>query len=251
MNETLRPAAGMLSGPAYLLQGFAMLRRPGLRRYVFLPILGNFVIFVLAAVALYFGLDAALDHWLPEGAAWLRWILFPLAALVLIGGGMFAFTLLASILLSPFLGRLSSEVEALLDGGPANQESIGWWADFSAGIRLELRRLGYAALCMLGVLLVGLTPVLNIAAAPLGFAVSAWLLAGEYAGNPLGNRRLPLARQLQLLRGARLRVLGFGAASFGLTLLPFVNLVVIPASVIGMTLLCRDLLARADADRPA
>jgi CysZ protein len=93
------------------------------------------------------------------------------------------------------------------------------------------------------VLPLGFVPVLNLVAAPLAFLVSAWLLAGEYAGNPLGNRMWPLARQLALLRRHRARVLAFGAASFGLSLVPVVNLAIVPASAIGMTLLCRDLLA--------
>lgn len=249
--NAIAPSAGLLSGPAYLLQGFSLLRLPGLRRYVVLPVLGNLVIFTIAAIGLFFGLDTLLDRWLPQGFDWLRWILFPLVALLLIGGGMFVFTLLAAILMSPFLGTLSAQVEAMLDGRPPEQASQGWWRDLRDGLMVELRRLGYAALCLLGVLALGLIPLVNIVAAPVAFVVSAWLLAGEYAGNPLGNRRWPLARQLELLRASRARVLGFGAASFGLTLVPILNLVVIPASVIGMTLLCRDLLAHREAPAAA
>jgi CysZ protein len=231
-----------LYGPGYLLQGLRLLRRPGLRRYVVLPVLGNLLIYALAAVAIFYGLDAALDRWLPEGYAWLRWLLFPLVALLLIAAGVFAFTLLAAVLLSPFLGRLAAEVEALLDGR-RHDSGLPWWRELRFSIGVELRRLVYAIVCLLAVLLLGLVPVLHIAVPPLAFLVSAWLLAGEYAGNPLGNRLWPLRRQLDLLRRHRARVLAFGAASFGLTLVPVINLVVIPASAIGMTLLCRDLLA--------
>jgi CysZ protein len=246
-ETALATAGGVLSAPGYLLQGFRLLRRPGLRRYVVLPVLGNLVIFVLAAVAIFYGLDSALDRWLPEGYSWLRMIVFPLVALVLIATGMFAFTLLAVILMSPFLGRLAAAVETLLDGGPPNEPSEGWWRDLLDGGMVELRRLGYAVLCVGSVLLVGLVPVVNVIAPPLGFAVSGWLLAAEYAGNPLGNRRWSLAQQLALLRRHRFKVLAFGAASFALTLVPLLNLVVIPASVIGVTLLCRDLLAHEQA----
>jgi CysZ protein len=249
-DTTLAAAGGVLSAPGYLLEGFRLLRRPGLRRFVILPVLGNLVIFVAAAFAIFYGLDTALDRWLPEGYAWLRVIVFPLVALVLIAIGMFAFTLLAIVLMSPFLGRLAAAVETLLDGAPPEAPGEGWWRDLRDlrdGVLVELRRLGYAALCLGGVLLIGLLPVVNLIAPPLGFAVSGWLLAGEYAGNPLGNRRWTLAQQLGLLRRHRLRVLAFGSTSFALTLVPLLNLVVIPASVIGMTLLCRDLLAREQA----
>jgi CysZ protein len=246
-DTALAAAGGVLSAPGYLLQGFRLLRRPGLRRFVILPVIGNLVIFVAAAVAIFHGLDSALDRWLPDGYAWLRMIVFPLVALVLIAIGMFAFTLLAIVLMSPFLGRLAAAVETLLDGAPPEEPGTGWWRDLLDGALVEVRRLGYAALCLGGVLLLGLLPVVNLIAPPLGFAVSGWLLAGEYAGNPLGNRRWTLAQQLGLLRRHRLKVLAFGTTSFALTLVPLLNLVVIPASVIGMTLLCRDLLAREQA----
>jgi CysZ protein len=247
MNVDSRAVLSPLSGPAYLLQGFAWLRRPGLRRYLVLPVLGNMLIFVVAAVAIFYGLDLLFDRWLPDGWAWLRWLLFPLIALLLIAAGMFGFTLLAALLLSPFLGRLAEAVETMLDGHPPPPSGLPWWRELLAGLAVELRRLGYAAACVLGVVVLGFIPVVQVATAPLGVLVSAWLLAGEYAGNPLGNRRWKLRQQLALLRRHRLKVLGFGAASFGLTLVPVVNLAVIPASAIGMTLLCRDLLA---ADTP-
>lgn len=243
MNLGSRDVAAHLSGPAYLLQGFAWLRRPGLRRYLVLPVLGNLLIYVVAAIAIFYGMDLMLDRWLPEGWDWLRWLLFPLVAVLVIGAGMFGFTMLAALLLSPFLGRLAEAVETQLDGQPPATSGRPWWRDVPAGFAVELRRLGYSLLCVLGVLLVGFIPVVQLITAPLGFLVSAWLLAGEYAGNPLGNRRLSLRQQLALLRRHRLRVLGFGATSFALTLVPVINLAVIPASVIGITLLCRDLLA--------
>lgn len=246
MNVDSRAVLAPLSGPAYLLQGFSWLRRPGLRRYLVLPVLGNLLIYVVAAAAIVYGMDLLLDRWLPEGWDWLRWLLFPLIALIVFAAGMFGFTMLAALLMSPFLGRLAEAVDTQLDGRPP-APSRPWWRELAAGLAIEGRRLLYSLLCVLGVVLVGFIPVVQLVAAPLGFMVSAWLLAGEYAGNPLGSRRLDLRQQLALLRRHRLRVLGFGAASFALTLVPVLNLAVIPASVIGITLLCRDLLASEPA----
>lgn len=236
-----------LSGPAYLMRGFRSLTKPGLRRYVLMPALGNLLIYLVAGVAIFYGLDSALDRWLPQGYDWLRWLLFPIVALLLFAVGMLLFTLLANLLLSPFLGTLSANVEAQLGGAPAPPERpflTGLRADFG----LELRRMGYIVLCLLGVFVASLIPVVNIVVAPVGLMVTGWLLAIEYAGNPLGNRRWTLAEQLQFMRSVRWRMIAFGLASFGLTLIPIVNLVVVPASVIGITLMCRDLI---DAQTPA
>lgn len=235
----------LTSGPGYLLEGFRWLLRPGLKRFVFLPALGNAIIFVIAAIALFYGLDNLLDRWLPESFDWLRYLLFPLVAAAILAIGMLAFTLLAALLLSPFLGTLAAQVETMHGASPPSPPPTGWLAGLRHDIGLELRRLGYIALCLLAVLPLGLVPIVNLVAAPLGVAVSSWLLAVEYAGNPLGNHRMNLRQQLELLRAARWRVLGFGLASFGCSLIPVVNFVVVPASVIGMTLLCVDLKARA------
>ncbi len=247
MSAVTASSNPLLSGPSYLLEGFRRLRLPGLRRYVFMPALGNLLIFLLAGVALFYGLDALLDRWLPQNFDWVRYLVFPLVAAAMLVIGMLGFTLLAALLLSPFLGRLAAEVEQLDGVAPPDVPPAGWWAGFRADMALELRRFGYIGLCLMGVLLLGLIPLINLLAAPLGVVVSSWLLAVEYAGNPLGNHRQTLRQQLLLLRGARWKVVGFGLASFGCSLIPIVNFVVVPASVIGMTLLCRDLRARAAA----
>lgn len=237
----------LLTGPAYLLEGFRRLPLLGLRRYVVMPVLGNVLVILLAAVALFFGLDWLLDRWLPDQFDWVRYLVFPLVAAALLVVAMLGFTLLAALLLSPFLGRLAAEVEKLDGVTPQELPPAGWWNGLRADMALELRRLAYIATCLLGVLLLGLTPLLNLLAAPVGVLVSSWLLAVEYAGNPLGNHKQSLRDQLNLLRSARWKVVGFGVASFACSLVPVINFVVVPASVIGMTLLCRDLRARASA----
>lgn len=243
MNAAL---ARSLSGPAYLFEGLRLLRQPGLRRYVVLPVLGNLVIFALAALSIYYGIDYVFDAWVPERLSWLRWLLLPLLALGLLAIGMFAFAMLANVLLSPFLGALSGQVDELMGGRPA-PPSKGFFADLAEDFKVQLRRLGYALLCLLGVFVLGWVPVLQILAPPLGVLVTSWLLAVEYAGNPLGNRRWSLADQLGLLRAHRWTVLGFGLASFALTLVPVLNLLIVPASVVGITLLVRDRLSASGA----
>jgi len=247
MKMTASPPFELISGPAYLLEGFRRLRLPGLRRYVVLPVLGNIAIFLIAAVVLFFSLDLLLDRWLPANFDWLRYLLFPLVAAALLVVGTLAFTLLAALLLSPFLGRLAAEVEVLEGEAPPELPPTGWLAGLRADLGLELRRFGYIGLCLGGVLLLGITPLLQLLAGPVGVLVSSWLLAVEYAGNPLGNHKQTLRQQLQLLRSARWKVVGFGLTSFGCALIPIVNFVVVPASVIGITLLCRELRAKAAA----
>ncbi len=220
-----------------------MLTQPGLRRYVLLPALGNIVLFALAAGLALWGLEALLAAWLPEQVGWLRWLLFPLLVIGLLIGSLFVFTVLANLLLGPFLGPLAAKVNERL-GGDAPQPGNGFLPDLLRDVGMELRRLGYILLCSAGVLLLGLVPVVNLVAAPLGLLLTAWLLAMEHAAHPLGLRRLPLSEQLRFLRLNRIPVLGFGFASMGALLVPGLNLVLLPAAVCGMTLFVHERLAQ-------
>lgn len=239
---TAQPAS-LSSGPACLVEGFRMLTQPGLRRFVLLPALGNVVLFALAAAVALWAIETALGTYLPEQAGWLRWLLFPLLIIGLLIGTLFAFTVLANLLLGPFLGLLAAKVNQRL-GGPAPVPGEGFLPDLLRDTGLELRRLGYILLCMGGVLLLGFVPLLNLLAAPLGLLLTAWMLAMEHAAHALGLRRLGLAEQLRFLRLHRFAALGFGLASMGALLVPFVNLLLLPAAVCGMTLFVHQRLPR-------
>ena len=88
------------------------------------------------------------------------------------------------------------------------------------------------------VFLLGLVPVVGIIAIPLGIVLGAWLLALEFSDNPFGNWGWDLQRQRQMLRSHRAGFIGFGLAVLGLSLVPIVNLALIPAAVAGMTAYC-------------
>ena len=69
-------------------------------------------------------------------------------------------------------------------------------------VRQALRRLGYVAIRLLALFLLGLVPVVGVVAFPLGVLLGAWLLALEFSDNPLGNWGWDFERQRALLRFA-------------------------------------------------
>lgn len=253
MTGSLHPTAiatGAASGPGHVLLGYRLLLRPGVRRYVVLPLLGNILLYSLAFWAAFAGLDMALDRWLPPALDWLRWLLFPLVALLLMVLGFFSFTLLANLLLAPFNGLLSARVEQLLSGAPPAGSGLGMAAEMARSLRQEVKRLGYILVRVLALFLLGLVPVVGVVAAPLGLLLGAWLLAMEFAGNPLGNWGWDLAQQRAFLRQHRWAFLGFGFAAMGLALVPVVNFALVPAAVSGATALCLRLRAQDAASPP-
>ncbi len=230
-----------LSGPRHLLLGFRLLLRPGVRGFMLIPLLGNVLLYSLAAGLAFYGLDNALDRWLPASIDWLRLLLYPLLGVLLLVLSLLSFTLVGNLILAPFNGLLSQRVERALTGTitSAPQETMG--AAMRRSTKQAVWRLGFIAVRVIGVFLLGLIPVIGVVAVPLGIALGGWLLALEFSDNPIGNWAWEPARQRAFMRAHRSGMIGFGLSVMGLSLVPVVNFAVIPAAVAGMTAYCLHL----------
>ncbi len=235
---------GFLRGAGYLLQGFALLPRPGVRRHVILPLLVNFLLFALFMVLGVSQLDGLLEAamaYLPQWLQWLEWLLWPLFLAGVLLAGFYLTLLLAGLVAAPFNGLLSEAVERVLggsagtDGDTGGGVFTGLLADFLA----ELRKLGYFLWRALPLLLLFLVPGINLAAPLLWLLFSAWMLALEYLDYPLSAHGHRFPRYRHRLRHqwhqGRALALGFGAAASLLTLVPLFNFLVMPAAVAGAT----------------
>jgi CysZ protein len=203
-----------------------------------IPLLGNVLIFSLAAVCAIVGTDVAIDHWLPEMPAWLRGSIHLIVLIGLLVVSFFTFTLLGNLLLSPFNGLLAARVERALTGRAGSADATEFWTSVRRTVRQELHRLGYIGIRMLGVFALGFIPVIGLIAFPLGLLLAAWLLALEFAGNPLGNRGWDFDRQRAFLRAHRGGFLAFGFSAMGMSMVPVLNFALMPAAVAGMTVYC-------------
>jgi CysZ protein len=63
------------------------------------------------------------------------------------------------------------------------------------------------------------------------------MLALDYHDYPMGNHDLKFPQQRAILKQKRPLAIGFGLATLGATLIPFINFLVIPAAVAGATAL--------------
>ncbi len=168
-------------------------------------------------------------------------------AVVLLGGVVLvlAFTAATLAIGDPVYERIGRRVEDRLGDAPPEVEE-----PVLAGM---LRALGEGArLTALGLLvgiaafLVGLIPVAGPPlATALGVVVGGRLLALELTGNAFAARGLRLADRRAAFRARPWRVLGFGAATAALFLVPFAPVVLMPAAVAGATILSRRILPGA------
>ncbi|WP_440997216.1 sulfate transporter CysZ [Arhodomonas sp. SL1] len=246
-----------LHGISFVARGFSLLTEPGLRRFVVAPLLINVVIFI---GLFWLGAEyyrALLDWLLPRPAAfgdgWLgetvqvivtviRWLLWPLFLLAGSVAMFYTFTAVANLVGAPFNGMLSARVEQRATGHmPADVHGRGLVVETAGAVADELRKIAHFALLAVPLLVLFFIPVVNVLAPPLWAAYGAWILALEYCDYPLGNHGLAFAEQRRLLRRRPAMHLGLGAGLLAMTLIPGVNLLVMPTGVIAATLLRSEL----------
>jgi CysZ protein len=232
-----------IHGAGCLFRGFGFLLSPGIKRHVIVPLLINILLFSCAIAYAAGHFDIWLQHLTAELPAWLSWLasllwlLFILAALVVL---FYTFTLVANLVGAPFNSFLSARVQTLVTGEkPDSGRSLA--GDIVISLRDELRRILYILWRALLIGILGLLlffiPLFNILTPLLWLLFTAWMLAIQYSDYPLSNHGVDFAAQRPLLKQQRNRLFGFGIATALCTLIPIVNFIVMPAAVVGATLL--------------
>ena len=245
MNTTLS------AGPHYLLRGFRLILAPGVRRYVFVPVLLNVVVFALL-IGFGFNQFGHLIDWLlsflPGWMDWLAWLLWPLFAVIALVFIFFSFTLLANLIGAPLNGLLAEAVEQHITGYRTTDQA---WAKMLAellpSIFNELKKIAYFIAWAIPLLILFLIPGINLIAPLLWLLFSGWILSLQYLDYPMANHGHSFAEQRRILAQKRLPVLSFGLATLLATIIPFVNFLIMPAAVAGATLMWLELFPKTAA----
>ncbi len=227
-------------GAVYLFQGFGLITKPGIRAFVMIPMLINFIFFSLFIWLGLMQLSEFIDYLmgsLPGWLQWLEWLLWPLFALTFLIIGFFISLLTANIIAAPFNGLLAEAVERHLDN-PGETSATNWSElikSIGPALLSEGRKIIYFLLRALPLLLLYLIPGINILAPVLWGLFAAWMLTLEYIDYPFSNHNLLFPAYRTILKKKRLLSLGFGGAALALTIIPFINFIAIPVSVAGAT----------------
>lgn len=224
--------------------------QPVLRRFVLIPLIANIVLFSLMGWLLY-GLivdfyEAAMLT-VPEWLQFLSWIITPL--LWLIGGLMTGYvsTLIVLMLTSPFHALLAEKVEEAITGEPvpALDGIAAALLEVPRALFRELRKVLYYVPMAVGVLILTIVPLFNAFAPLAWFLLGAWMMSLQFVDYPMDNHRLAFRDVRDACAARRLSTIGFGGTVAFFTGIPLLNLIVIPAAVIGATLLwCEELRPR-------
>jgi CysZ protein len=227
-------------GAGYLLRGAAMLPQPGIRRFVLVPLLVNVLLFIGAIWLLVAQFDGWVTYWLsflPSWADFLYWLFWPVFALLILASVYYGFSLVANLIAAPFNGFLAEKVEQRLRGAPLTDEG---WAEvlkmIPRSIQRELHKLAYYLPRFLLLLVLTFIPVVNLVAPLLWFLFGAWMMSIQYCDYPMDNNKVSFRQMKQLMKARRVTSIGFGGLVQLGMLVPVVNLILMPAAVVGATI---------------
>jgi len=228
------------SGVYYFSQGWKLIGLPGIRRYVFLPLLVNIVLMGGA----FWWLFTRLDSWIPslmshvpEWLQWLNYLLWPIVVIsILLVFGYF-FSTIANWIAAPFSGLLAEQLEARLTG--ATPPDVGIFGILKDGPRImkrEWQKFAWYLPRAIVLLLLYFIPGFGQTVAPvLWFLFSAWMLAIQYCDYPFDNHKVPFKTMRQALRTRKVTNMQFGALTSLFTMIPVLNLVILPVAICGAT----------------
>jgi CysZ protein len=225
------------SGASYFFKGFSLIRQKGIRRFVFIPLAINALLFSFAFYFVYLELNTYMESmmsWLPSWLDWLSVVLWPLAVLTILVVFSFIFSTVANWLAAPFNGLLSEKMEAILSGNEAPKGSmLDVVKDIPRTLSREWQKLAYYLPRAIGFFIImWLLPVVGQI---IWFLFIAWMMAIQYKDYPFDNHKVPFATMKQMLKQKQGISYSFGITVALFSMIPIINLVVMPVAICGAT----------------
>jgi CysZ protein len=149
----------------------------------------------------------------------------------------YSFTLVANLIAAPFNGLLAEQVENNLRG--VRNADEGWQAVLALVPRTlarELAKIAYYLPRVLLLLVLTFVPVLGLISPLLWFLFGAWMMSIQYCDYPMDNNKVSFGQMKLLLKEKRLTSIGFGGLVQLGMMVPLLNLLLMPAAVVGATL---------------
>lgn len=222
-------------------EAWSIIFSKGFRRFIFIPLLLNLIIFILlSSVALEYvqslltGFETHLPHWL----TWIRWLLLPLFILIMLIAYGYCFNLITTIIAAPFLGFLAEKIEAKITGAAPPNESL--LQLIPRTFKRELTKLFYflpRSLCMvLLILALMLLPGANLVGVIIGGLWGSWCLALQFCDYAADNNRITFIQVRTQLGQQKLNSFAFGGLALFGSMIPVINIVITPLAVAAGTI---------------
>lgn len=237
------------SGVQYFARGFELIRRKGVRHFVIWPLLVNLILLTSASIWLFNKLLEWKDQFYNWAWGWVQWLLdhlgwliWPLLLVVIFIAVFYFFAMIANWIAAPFNGLLSEAVERELTQDyseqPTSMKDV--IKDLPRIFKREWHKFIYWLPRALVCLLLFLIPFVNFVAPVIWIIFSAWMMSIQYIDYPMDNHKVSFNSMLQRLKQRKMGPFGFGGMVMMFTMIPVVNLFVMPIAVAGATALFVD-----------
>lgn len=238
--------ANFIRGSGYVLQGLPLIFKPGIRRFVYIPLAINSLFFIIAFYLLVVFSDNIVASIIGEKADWwlifrwlydliaplLRWLLY----IAMFFAIYFLFSMVANIIGAPFNSLLAKSVEDNLTGQKQDYPEMPLSKEIILAIGQEtiktLRFIMVACLLLLTLFI----PVVNFFFPFIWFIFMAYSVSVQYIDYPLANHGIPYKKQRKLLQKQWSTSFGFGSIINILMLIPIFNFLVMPLAVVSATI---------------
>lgn len=232
------------NGISYLIQGFKLLNKPGIRPFVIVPFGINLILFssLIYFLSQYFSawLEQLLTS-LPDWLSFVYWIVMPAFIFILLFSSAYVFSLVANLIASPFNGLLAEKVEIYLTGvSPGEQQDSDWASILKTvphSVGREWAKFKYYIPRVAGLAVLTIIPIVSIVAPIAWFIWGAWMMTIQYLDYPMDNHQISFAELSHAVAEQRLSSLGFGSAVVFLLSIPVINFLLMPAAVAGATIM--------------
>ena len=202
----------------------------------------NLVIFGFAFAYLYQQMDGymqQLSGWYPDWLSFITYVLWPLAIFSVVVIFSFIFSAVANWIAAPFNGLLAEKIEAILTKQPPpSGNTVDIIKDIPRTLSREWCKLRYYVPRAIGFFL--LMWFLPLIGQVIWFLFVAWMMAVQYKDYPFDNHKVPFNEMKNQLNDHKGLSYSFGISVAVFSMIPLVNLIVMPVAICGATALWVD-----------
>ncbi|MEV8513323.1 EI24 domain-containing protein [Dactylosporangium sp. NPDC051484] len=259
MGQVRSAGSEFLAGLRLLGRGFARYgSNPKLLLLGAIPAVVTCALFAVGWVFLISYIDeiASAVTWFADdwSAGWRRLVEFGAGAGILVVAALISaltFTAITLLIGDPFYEAISERIEDGLGGTPGVVD-LPWYRTLWPSLVDSIRLIALGIALAIPLFLLGFVPVVGQTVVPVLNAIGGgWLIAVELTGIPFNRRGLRLRDRRRILRAHRPMALGFGIPVFLMLLVPLAAIIVVPAAVVGGTLLTRRAFGLHIGEEPA
>jgi len=230
------------SGAGYFIKGFDLINTKGIRRFVFVPLAVNLVIFAFAFYFLYQEMDFYLNQLsalYPDWLSFINYLVWPLVFFAAIIFFSFIFSAVANWIAAPFNGLLSEKMEAVLtQQAPPSGSALDIIKDIPRTLSREWCKLRYYLPRAIGFFLI--MWILPVIGQVIWFLFVSWMMAIQYKDYPFDNHKIPFDEMKGALQQRKSLSYSFGITVAFFSMIPLINLIVMPVAICGATALWVD-----------